>query len=310
VKGPIAILLILLGAAMAHAEDLPDFRKLWNFQKPGETEQRFREILPQAEKAGDLGYLLELKTQIARTLGMQRKFDEAHAMLDDVAAALTDDTPVAFVRYLLERGRTLNSSKHPDQARPLFLAAWKVAQAVPADGLAVDAAHMMEIVEPTEKKADWNRKAMLLAERSDDPGARAWLGALYNNHAWNLHDQGKYEESLAVHRKGWEWQKGHGGPRGTRIAKWSVAKLLRMVGRVEEALALQRELLDEWKEAGEDDGFVFEELGECLLALGKEDEARPWFVKAWPLLKDQTWIKDSEPKRYARLAKLAGADEE
>jgi len=42
--------------------DLPDFRRLWDYQKPDETERRFREILPQAESSGDRNYLLELVT--------------------------------------------------------------------------------------------------------------------------------------------------------------------------------------------------------------------------------------------------------
>ena len=58
--------------------DLPDFRKLWNFQKPAETEVRFREILPQAEASADKNYLLELKTQIGRTLGLQGRFERVY----------------------------------------------------------------------------------------------------------------------------------------------------------------------------------------------------------------------------------------
>src|SRR5437762_3493884 len=104
-------------------ESLPDFDKLWDYGNPAETERRFRELLPVAEGSGNLAYLLELKTQLARTLGLQRKFEEAHLILDKVEPLLSPEMNRVRVRYLLERGRAFNSSKHPDEARPLFLEA-------------------------------------------------------------------------------------------------------------------------------------------------------------------------------------------
>ena len=95
------------------ADELPNFNEWWNFQKPGETEKRFRELLPQA--SGDRDYELQLRTQIARTLGLQGKFEAAHRVLDEVGPQLA----VVRMRYLLERGRTFNSSWQPDKARAL-----------------------------------------------------------------------------------------------------------------------------------------------------------------------------------------------
>ena len=42
----------------------------------------------------------------------------------EIEKRLTDTVPVAQVRYLLERGRTFNSSKKKDEARPWFKKAW------------------------------------------------------------------------------------------------------------------------------------------------------------------------------------------
>ena len=66
------------------ANQKPDFDSLWNYNKPAETEAKFRQLLPMAEESGDPAYLAELKTQIARTLGLQQKFDQAHTLLDSV----------------------------------------------------------------------------------------------------------------------------------------------------------------------------------------------------------------------------------
>ena len=182
--------------------DLPDFDKLWDFQVPDETERKFRELLPRAEASGDRDYHLQLLTQVGRTLGLQGKFAEAHALLDEVEGNLTDDLKVARVRCLLERGRAFNSSKKGDLARPAFLEAWELARSCKADRFAVDAAHMMAIVAPPDEKLSWNVKGMELAEGSGDESARRWLGTLYNNIGWDYHDDGEYERALEVHRKG------------------------------------------------------------------------------------------------------------
>src|SRR4051794_37050339 len=108
--------------------ELPDFDKLWNYSKPDETEMKFRAILPQAQAAKDQSYLAQLLTQIARAQGLQKKFNDAHATLDEVEKMLTDDLKLARVRYLLERGRAFNSSGQTDRALPLFVKAADLAR--------------------------------------------------------------------------------------------------------------------------------------------------------------------------------------
>ncbi len=153
---------------------LADFDQLWNYNKPAETEQTFRALLPDAETSGDADYHAELLTQIARTLGLQQRFGEAHAVLDQVHAMLTDDAMRPRIRYLLERGRVLNSSGAPVQALPLFLEAWETARAAGEDFHAVDAAHMAAIVEKGDAALEWNRRAIEAAEISSQPRARKW----------------------------------------------------------------------------------------------------------------------------------------
>ena len=283
---------------------LPDFRKLWDFRKPAETEERFRKILPEVEASGDLNYKLELQTQIARTLGLQQKFDEAHALLDDVEAELTMETKVARLRYLLERGRAYNSGGNPDQARRLFEEAWDFGREIDQHGLAVDAAHMMAIVTPVEQQAEWNERAMEYAEQTGDPDAMKWLGTLYNNMGWTAHDEGNYTRAYDLHNKCWEWHRARKTGYGERIAKWSVAKQLRFLGREDEAMPMHTELLAEYAEAepgGE--GFVHEEMAEILLKQGSEKPAKEHFAKAYELLKDIHWI---EKDRLERMRELGG----
>jgi tetratricopeptide (TPR) repeat protein len=94
-------------------------------------------------------------------------------------------------------------------------------------------------------------------------------------------------------------------PLQTRIAKWSIAKTYRMMGNLDTALTMQRELEREWSESVEkQDGYVYEEIAECLTSLGRPDEATPYFAKAYTLLSTDPWLVRDEPERLARLRDL------
>jgi hypothetical protein len=77
------------------------------------------------------------------------------------------------------------------------------------------------------------------------------------------------------------------------------------LGRLAEALALQREVLEHGTALGDEDGFVSEEIGECLLALGQQDEARPHFARAYDLLSRDAWLVATDAPRLERLHALA-----
>lgn len=288
------------------ASALPDFDLLWDYDHPAETESKFREILRQAEsEPGNERYQAELLTQIARTEGLQRSFEAAHRTLDRAAAILRQNpAPRAQVRSLLERGRLFNSSGNPAQAIPLFEEAFAKAQAAGEDGLAVDAAHMLGICESPQKALEWNLRALAAAEESSDPKDRRWAGSLLNNIGWTYHDQKEFIKALEFFNRALAFRQEQANPRQIRIAQWAVARALRSLGRIDDALAIQRDLLKQWQAAAEEDGYVFEELGELLLAQGS-DEASKWFSEAYRILSADKWLADREPQRIQRLKELA-----
>ncbi len=283
---------------------LPDFNKLWNYNDPAATAQKFRDILPAAEAGDDRNYHIELLTQIARAYGLQRQFDQAHQLLDQVEAELTLTTPARpRVRYLLERGRVFNSNREQDKARPFFKAAYEIGTTAGEDFYAVDAAHMMGIAAETpELQLEWNLKALSSAEKSASTDARGWLGSLYNNIGWVYHGLADYEQALNLFTKALAWRQSVNQVQEARIAKWCIARCLRSLERVEEALALQIALLTE---GGDTDGYGYEEIGECLLLLNRAAEAGPYFAKAYEFLTQDIWLTSNEPKRLARLKNLA-----
>jgi tetratricopeptide (TPR) repeat protein len=287
-------------------DDLLEFDALWDYDRPVESEARFRELLPAAESWPDVR--LQLLTQIARAQGLQRRFVEAQATLDEVEAALSPDMLRPRIRYMLERGRVFNSSGQPAQARTFFEAAWTMAEAHPAEALyAIDAAHMLAIVALPDAQLAWNLKALALAEGASDERSRRWRGSLYNNIGWTYHGRSDYVTALEYLERALAVRREQGDAEETRIARWCVARVRRDLGQVEEALAEQRSLLAEHERLGERSGYVFEEIGECLRLMGDQEAARPYFAEAYSELARDPWLVANESSRLERLRLLGQA---
>ena len=284
-----------------------DIDSFWEYSDPAASEARFRAALATA----DADARLELLTQIARTFSLRGQFDAAHAVLDAVERELDGAGVRPQLRYLLERGRAFNSSGAPEQARALIIAAWEQAQAAGTNevaGLAVDAAHMVAITYAGAPEAiDWNRKGLALARTVDDPKARALIPAMLNNSAWDLHALGRYDEALTLFEEAQAEWVARGKQPQIQIARWSVARCLRSLGRCEEALAIQEALAAEHAAAATADGYVWEEMAENLAALGRMEEARPYFGQAYAELVQDAWLVEHEPDRLASLQARAGS---
>lgn len=275
-----------------------DFDLKWDYNDPAATERVFRSMLGGAP---DEAYRQELMTQIARTLGLQRRFEEAASLLSEIQP-LNDRVAV---RQLLERGRVLNSSGEKAQAMPLFVEAMERASAAGEEFFAVDAAHMVGIAAPIEEQLRWNEKAVAIAEAATDERAKGWLGSLYNNIGWTHHEAGRYESAMDAFRKALECRERSGEVEKVLVARWCVARCLRSLGRVEEALRIQEELFEEHSKTGSSDGYVNEEIAECLLALGRTADASPYFRSAYLELSKDQWLAAESPERLERMKELA-----
>lgn len=280
--------------------ELPPFDTLWNYSDPAGTEQKFREILDTEDTKADLSYHLQLLTQIARTYSLRAQFSEAHALLDEIKTVLPE-ADLATVRYHLERGRTYNSSGDKEAARKEFNAALSLSDIVGEDFYTIDTLHMLAIVSGPDEAIEWNNRAMQKAEASSNERAKNWLGSLYNNLGWAYFDKGNYDVALEIFQKGLNWQQERNRESEAQIAKWTIGRTYRAMGKIEDALRLQSELEKENKE----DGYIYEELGECLLALNKKDESKPFFAKAYSLLKEDKFLQSQEADRLKRLLDLS-----
>ncbi|HET7144021.1 MAG TPA: tetratricopeptide repeat protein, partial [Anaerolineales bacterium] len=188
--------------------------------------------------------------------------------------------------------------------RPFFVQALEMANGLGEDFYAVDAVHMLAIIAEPASALTLNLQAIQLAESSGQEKARNWLGSLYNNMGWVYHDMREYESALKIFEKAEAFRMENGTVDRRRIATWCVARTLRSLNRIEEALSKQMILKAELESAGETDGYVFEEIGECLFALKREEEARPYFAKAYEVLSQDEFLVEQEPNRLARLNQL------
>lgn len=281
---------------------------LWDFGDPAASEARFRAAVAEARAGEGPAPLAEALTQLGRSQGLQRRFDEARATLAQAEDAVAPGDERSRVRLLLERGRVANSARAGDRGRADFVAAWELALSAREDALAVDAAHMLGIVEPPVEAAAWNERALGLARESPDPAAQRWIASIANNMGWAAHDAGELDAALDLFQLALAERLRQGDVARIRIARWCVARCLRSLGRVEEALGMQRALLAELDAAAATDGYVPEEIGECLLELGRGAEARPYFALAYAQLSADAWLRDSEPDRLARLAALGSGE--
>jgi tetratricopeptide (TPR) repeat protein len=282
---------------------MDNFDTLWDYDNPSETERRFRELEPHLHNSK--AKYAELLTQIARAQGLQRKFAEAHETIDEVEKLLEPTFYIAKIRYSLERGRVLNSAGEKAKARPFFLEALELAKEFKEDYHAVDAAHMLAIIEPPEQQLHWHKTAIEICEGSNDKRTRGWLGSLYNNLGWTYHGQENYQAALATFQKALEFRLGQNKPQEIIIAKWCIARTLRSLKRYQEAVNIQLKLEKELESRDERDGYIYEELAECLLLLGQTDKAKHYFNLAYRELSKDVWLKENEQERLERLARLA-----
>lgn len=142
----------------------------------------------------------ELKTLLARAIGLQDRFDDAAELLIEVEA---EDAPVVIARVLLESGRILNSAGKPDDSAPLFMRAAEIAAEAGLTLVQIDALHMLAIAKPSN--ADhWTAVAVALAEAAE-PRTQRWLISLHNNLGWNRFDSGEFEGAVAEFTEANRW---------------------------------------------------------------------------------------------------------
>jgi tetratricopeptide (TPR) repeat protein len=257
-------------AVMAAQAAVLDVDALWNYGDPAASEARFREALVGAR--GDDALIL--RTQIARTLGLRKRFDDAERELEAVQAQMAQAGPEVGVRLALERGRWLRSSGRPADSVAWFERAFEQADAARLERLAADALHMVALAVPgLDERVAWNRRTIDYARKASDPKARGWEASALNNIGSDLRKAGRLDDSLAAFREALAAYERKGQADDIRFARWQVANVLRLSGRHDEALALQLALERDAAAANDPDPYVYDELALLHAASGNAEAA-------------------------------------
>ena len=283
-------------------------------------EAKLQELSLQAKKLSNNSIYLQMLSQIALMQAVQQKFDQAHATLDDADKQLQPKDYVAAVRLLLERGRVFQQAGDIDQAKKYFDESYELSKLHDLDFHTINAAHMIAIVVSTlEEKIAWNELALSLALQTQDKKAVQWLAPLYNNLGQNYFDAKDYEKSLEHYQKALilfqnDARYSHAN---FIFAQWTIARCMRALGRVDEAFALQNELLLEIKNIENSKqygmpeemfflirGFVYEELAEICIVQNDNQQAKIYAQVALQDLANNEMFVTTSPERIEHLQKL------
>ena len=282
---------------------------------PEEIERRLQTLRPQALCHSDTSLAPQIESQIALAQAMQQRFTEAFETLDRAEQLLGADAPSARVRLLLERGRVFHQMRRMTEALPWMLASYEQSRANGLDYHAVNAAHMTAIVSDAPiEKIRWNQLALQVVEASTEARTQAWGIVLHNNIGQAYIAAGRFEDALAAFQECHRLATQQGNALVERGARWGIARAQRSLGARAEALAMQRQLLDEYEKLEREDamplellrmarGMVYEEL--CELAPDKSCDFATLAVRD---LGVNSWFRDLEPERWSCLLRLASRE--
>ncbi|OFZ19410.1 MAG: hypothetical protein A2X94_13800 [Bdellovibrionales bacterium GWB1_55_8] len=271
---------------------------------PEEAEIRLRQLLEESSGGGSLDAQAGILAQLARVQGALGKFSEARGTLQKLDELAREESQTAKILALIETGRLFVLEKTPSQARPLFMEAWNLAGQSGDVSCAIDAAQMLAAIEPQKLQKDWTLKALRLAENSPEPIAKNWLGEIYTTLGWSEFNARQFESALEWFKKALARIQPESSPRRAIIAQWAVGKTLRALNRFDEAFEIQSHLVEELSRLSLKNGYVYEELAECLQSLKKTAEAQPYFDIAYHELAKDEWLSDNNPARLKRLKDL------
>lgn len=243
-----------------------DLSALWDFSNPALSEQRFKAALLLATGQD----ALILQTQIARSHGLRRDFNTARQLLAAMRPQLEGASAEVQVRHRLEWGRTYASGRHPPQAmdeaakseaRLAWQQALDMARQAALDELAIDALHMFAFIDTTPaQQQQWAEQALAVVLASQQPAAQRWEASVRNNLGLALQLQDRHNDALVQYQQALALRQKAGHAQNTLVAGYMVARSLRLLGRLEEALPMQQRLLQDSEALGAVDPHVLDEL--------------------------------------------------
>ena len=257
---------------------------------------------------------IEWLSQLGRSLLLQDKIDDAKKILADAFAKAEALPPSkekdrCLVRLSLENGRLFWITRSISQAQGQFKKAWELAETNSLGFFLVDAAVMMTLISPAKQKFDWLDKAFMFLGADNDPATAAltslWRPHLHILKAWQLFDARRFQEAYEDFEKASRLQLNGPERVDKNILKWSLARSLRSLHRLPEALEILYSLKNEFEKNQTPQGEVFLEIGECLQLQQQVAEAKTYFELAYAELSKNPWYIDNQEAELSRIRFLS-----
>ena len=300
--------------------NIENFDDAWGqLGDPVLVEQRFVELLLQTFALENKSIYLQMLSQLALAQACQKKFDQAHATLDQAESLLSPGYELAHARILCERGRTFQQAGDIVQARIYFEKSYELSVQHNFDKQTINAAHMIAIVgQNAAEKIAWNCKALDLAMSRDDASAQSWKGPLFNNLGANYLEIKDCHNALQMFELALaEFEKDPVYHSHTRFAQFRVAQVLRMLEKYEQALALLQSQLQEYDEIAITGqlgmpqemfvmmrGWLYEELAIVHAALQDTHASQKYAQLALQDLAGNAMFAATDPMARERIEKL------
>ncbi len=286
----------------------PDIDGFWNFEDLPSTQAKIQSLLPE-DSSSWTAKDLEVLTQLARVQSLQGNLSMARATLDQAQKKIVElEGPTRLrpeIRCLLEQGRVLCAQMTPSKAQNYFSQAWSLSANAQEIFFAIDAALMLSISQPPKYQNEWLQKALTLAEDSKTEQGQLWLSQLYTMDGWHKFDFRSFDKALESFEKALSRPNFKGDESKRFVIRWCIARTLRALGRVQEALDLQQVLHTELLEIGGSNGYVYLELAECQQALNRQAEAKTNFEYAYKELSANGWYSDNKASELGRIQYLS-----
>jgi tetratricopeptide (TPR) repeat protein len=281
----------------AQLNQFPDFDGFW----VGTDLQAIEETI---RKGGDS---VEALVQLARVLDLQEKEQEAQTALTNARKLFLENrakSPQTEIRLLIEEGRHLCLAMTPNRAQGLFGQASNIANRTNDDFFSVEASVLLSLTVPPKEQTAWLKQAVSIAEKSHNDLAKLWLAHVHIFMGWNSFDMRQFDQALSY----FELAKTNCTQSQVRVdlvaLQWSIARCLRALHRLPEALGIQQENA-QLRNSGYASGFIFLEIAECLQLLKKHNEAKEFFEKAHAELSQNSWYADNRVDELLRMKHLA-----
>jgi hypothetical protein len=247
----IALLSLMLAVQLANScESLPSsdqadarLAELFDYDQPVQSEASLRVLADTALACGNRDLAAASLAQAARAQGVQNKLVEAQATLAK-AASLSTAARTA-VKIQVEQGRIARRERKTEQARAYLTRAFERARLERLDALAADAAHMLALLEPDNSYLIWTTRGLAIAEGSQDPVARRWVGNLAYNAGTRLSESGDHQAAALMFARSLAARRVEIDQELVAAAELALSVELARLGRLDEAEAIQGRLLRE-----------------------------------------------------------------